>query len=430
MKREKIITAIKYWGQIFLLPIYWLSFFAPRNRKIWVFGSTFGRSFGGNPKYMYLYINQFKRDEIRPVWITHNKEILKMLKENNLEGYYYLSMKGILCCLIAKVYLFDNYAKDILFWVSGGAEKINLWHGTGNKKTNYDNKFDRVRHPRNKFEKFKYALRRISDEKPYHYTLATSQMMAPIFASAFAADIEHIIIEGYPRNDMLFDTDIKNVCLDIEKELLQYIKECKRNRNKFTIYMPTFRQSETLFFEVMDLQAFNEYLKTRKMIFFTKLHPKSKLKDKFSETVYSNIVNIGADVDPYTFLKKMDLLITDYSSIYSDFLMLNRPSVLFPYDFEEYSKDTRECYFEYDEYMPEIKAYTMQELMQHMDSVLEKDTYEEGRLQLRSKMFETADGYSSKRLYQKLREIIFAPEYDAEYEFQSMESQEKYTKSL
>jgi CDP-glycerol glycerophosphotransferase (TagB/SpsB family) len=115
---------------------------------------------------------------------------------------------------------------------------------------------------------------------------------------------------------------------------------------------------------------------------------------------------VDAEVDPYTFLKEIDLLITDYSSIYSDYLMLNRPSVLFPFDFEEYSQDTRECYFEYDEYMPETKAYNMQELMDSIDMVFENDLCSKGRLELRSRIFATADGHSSKRLYEKVRALI------------------------
>jgi CDP-glycerol glycerophosphotransferase (TagB/SpsB family) len=86
--------------------------------------------------------------------------------------------------------------------------------------------------------------------------------------------------------------------------------------------------------------------------------------------------------------------------------MLNRPSVLFPYDFEEYSQDTRECYFPYNEYMPEIKSNTMDELMKNIDLVLEKDSYKEGRIGLRDKIFAKADGKSSERLFEKIHDII------------------------
>ena len=110
-------------------------------------------------------------------------------------------------------------------------------------------------------------------------------------------------------------------------------------------------------------------------------------------------------MDPYTFLKEVDVLVTDYSSIYSDYLLLDRPSVLFPFDFEEYSKDTRECYFSYEEYMPEIKVYTMDELMTAIMAVLKEDTGARGRHELRDKIFETPDGNSCERLFGRIKEI-------------------------
>lgn len=403
---KKFINGIKYWVQILLIPLYWISFITPRSKKLWVFGSTFGNRFADNSRYFYLYVNQFKKSEVRAIWITHDKQIVKLLRDNGLEAYHYKSFMGIFYCLRGSVYIFDNYSKDISFWLSGGAVKVNLWHGSGNKKTNYDNKFDRVRHPKNNWERFQTALRRMSDEKPHHYTLATSPMMAKIFTSAFNTDMDHIIQEGYPRNDVLFPGDLKNIYTEEEQQILDYMQQKKKEGSKLILYMPTFRDSEKLFFEVMDLERFNCYLAQKNFIFLTKLHPKSKLKERFHRTEYSNIMNIDANVDPYTILMLADLLVTDYSSIYSDYLMLDRPSVLFPYDFEEYSKDTRECYFEYNDYMPEIKAYDMEQLMDDIDLVLKNDTYGEGRRELRNRIFATADGNSSARLYKRICKII------------------------
>lgn len=406
MQKKKMIEAIKYWSQVFLLPIYWLSFFIPKNKNIWLLGSSFGKRFADNPRYFYLYLNQYKKNEIRAIWITGDHTIVTLLQENGLEAYHRHSMKGIWYCLRSAVYIFDNYSKDISFWLSGGAKKVNLWHGSGNKKTNYDNKFDRVRHPRNNWERYKTALRRLSDEKPHHYTLATSPMMADIFTSAFNTDLSHIIVEGYPRNDVLFTNGFRNVYTMQEKKIIDYLNQCKNIGIKIVLYMPTFRDSEAMFFKVMNLERFNDYLLKQNMIFFTKLHPKSKLKKAFNQVDFSNIKNIDSSVDPYTILTYANLLVTDYSSIYSDYLMLNRPSVLFPYDFAEYTNDTRECYFEYDEYMPEIKAYNMDELMEYMNRVLIKDDYEESRMLLRNRIFKTADGHSSERLYDKINKIL------------------------
>lgn len=396
--------------ELLLLPVYWLSFLMPRNKKLWVVGSTFGNRWADNGRYFFLYLAKHQKENVTAVWITRKKEIAAFLTAQGYRAYYVRSLKGIWTCLRAKVYVYDNYTKDICFFTSGGAIHINLWHGSGNKKTNYDNKFDYLRHPRSKWEAIKNYPISMTNEKPVDYVIATSPMMQKIFMSAFRLEESHVIINGYPRNDVLFEKvpdayEIANVNTEAEQGVLNRMQAVKQEGNKILVYMPTFRASETKFFDVMDLVAFNEFLSKEKLFFFTKLHPKSKVKAKFEEIHYSNIINIDADADPYTFLKEVDLLVTDYSSIYSDYLLLDRPSVLFPFDFEEYSKDTRECYFSYEEYMPEIKVYTMDELMTAIVSVLKEDTGAEGRHDLRDKIFETVDGKSCERLFGKIKEI-------------------------
>lgn len=400
------LEKIKYWGQLFLLPLYLFSFISPRNNKIWVFGSTFGRRFSDNPKYLYLYLNQNWKNSIRPIWITRDKGIAKFLTINNYEAYYYLSIKGIFYSLIGKVYIFDNYSKDINFWTSGGALKVNLWHGVGNKKINYDNVFDKVRHPRNRWEYFKTFLRRMSDEKPSHYILATSSTMRDIFASAFRVDRSHIIEEGYPRNDYLLSDNIINLFLDKERECLAKINYLKCKGKIINLYMPTFRDSEIRFLDIMNLESFNEFLKVNNIIFVTKLHPKSKLKTVFERFQYSNIINLDAEMDPYIFLKLADILTTDYSSVYSDFMLLDRPVIAFQYDFDVYSKETREGYFDFDEYMPEVKAISMENLMSAMLMVLTTDMCKEKRKKSREMMFKSSAADACENISNKIIQII------------------------
>jgi len=409
MKRSQIAAGIKYWAQILILPIYWLSFLFPRNQKIWLFGSTFGSRFAENPKYLYLYVAQNQSDEVRAIWISHEQSIITMLQEKGYEAYYYHSIKGMWYCLRGGYYIFDNYSKDICFWLSGGAIKVNLWHGSGNKKTNYDNTFDKIRHPKNIWERFRTYLRRISDEKPYHYTLATSTPMAKIYTSAFRTDRKHILINGQPRNDMLFQEStvkIKEVLLPQEMNDRKKIEQYHIEGYQILAYIPTFRDSEKEFFKVMDLAVFNTFLKNKKYILVTKLHPKSKLKKEFEEIQYSNIVNIQAQTDIYSFLGMVDLLITDYSSIYTDFMLLNRPVVAFHFDYKLYCANTRDSYIPFDKYMPEIKVVTMEELIEEIPRVLKEDIQLERRKISRQRMFDDIEGGYSEKMYHMIRKII------------------------
>ena len=106
---------IKYWLQLFLLPVYGLSFLTFRRKDIWLFGSSFGNRYADNPRYLHRYVATEQVGQTRAIWISHKKEIVQFLNENGMEAYYYKSLKGIFYCLHAGVYIFDNYSKDISF---------------------------------------------------------------------------------------------------------------------------------------------------------------------------------------------------------------------------------------------------------------------------------------------------------------------------
>ncbi len=351
---SSVKLGLSYWMQLFLIPIYFLSFLIPRNPKLWLFGSTFGNRFADNPKYFYLYCNQFHKDRknggIRAVWITKQKEIVKLLRKNGYEVYYRYSLKGIWCCLRGKVYIFDNYSKDISFWLSGGAVKINLWHGIPLKKIQKDNCFDQVRNSKKWSDRWRYALRRMTDEKPSHYILTTSKKLISIFSSAFGT--KRVLTSGYPRNDSLLSEKISNLKtkqeIQDEKRLFKIYQQEKFE--KIIFYMPTFRDSEEKFFHIISFERLNRYLLENKYLLCVKLHPKSKLEKKFHELEKekSPIIVLHSEDDPYIFLKKADMLITDYSSIFFDYLYLNRPLVFFDYDKEEYLTHSRKFYFDYN----------------------------------------------------------------------------------
>lgn len=402
------MEGIKYWGQLLLLPVYGFSFLFPRNKNIWLFGSTFGKRFADNPRYFFLYCSQHRKEfGIRPIWISHEKEIVEFIGRNGYEAYYYHSLKGIWYALRGGVYFFDNYSKDINFWQSGRALKFNMWHGIPLKKIQADNVFDKVRHPKNGWDAFKSFPRRLSDEKSSHYVLTTSEFMKPIFESAFRT--QKVSTVGYPRIDGFAFHDIQNLYTGTEQQALEKIQKLSaQNSNvKILYYMPTFRDSETEFFDVMNLEGFNQFLKENHFVFCTKLHPKSKLRQQFQAIDGGNIINIDADTDPYVFIPVSDMLITDYSSIYFDYLFTDKPIVFFDYDLETYLKDSREMYFDYEEYTPGIKARNQKELEQAiLDMVNGFDGYRESRKALQRKIYDRVNVCTSGILAQEIQRIL------------------------
>ncbi|MFT4144607.1 MAG: CDP-glycerol glycerophosphotransferase family protein [Mobilitalea sp.] len=373
----------------------------PRSKKIWVFGSTFGRRFADNPKYFYLFLSQQHKNDIDAIWISKSREIVQHLNKNNYKACFLYSVKGIWYSLRAKVYLYDNYSKDICYLLSAGAKRINLWHGIPLKKIQKDNQFDKFRNPSNFKEKINRMPRRISDEKKSDYVLTTSKYLVQIFSSAFQTN--KVLVCGYPRNEELISNNIVNLPLRSENEFLELLNEKRKDVKKTIMYMPTFRETEYKFFDLVSVERLIDFLERQNMLLCVKLHPKSKLQKMFSLIQSEYILIADEQADPYPILKQMDVLITDYSSIYFDFLLTEKPVVFFPYDYEEYLAESRELYFDYEEFTPGRKVYNQEELEEALCVSIFDNT---GAKEITDRVFDGTVKNASETLYCRIRDIL------------------------
>ena len=86
-------------------------------------------------------------------------------------------------------------------------------------------------------------------------------------------------------------------------------------------------------------------------------------------------------------------------------MLLDRPAIAFQYDYGEYSQKTRDGYFDYEEYMPELHAKNMEELMDGIRKVLQEDAAKEKRAASRRKMFSSMEADGCRRLYERCRRL-------------------------
>ncbi|MCR4717855.1 MAG: CDP-glycerol glycerophosphotransferase family protein [Lachnospiraceae bacterium] len=429
---KSIKGLITYWGQLFYLPVNALAHLVPRDKNLWLFGSTFGRRFADNPRYFYSYICQhsiyasgkiqrqmlrhvskggsFIEDEncklIRPVWISADKDLVEYLKEHGYPACYSKSFKGKYYALRAGFYFYDNYSKDINYPLSGGAIKVNMWHGIPLKKIQHDNIHDSYRHPENKLQKLRNIPRNISDEKPEDYVLTTSNNLRSTFSSAFKTD--KVLTCGYPRVDSVKTDTIKCLLTPSEKIVKYKLSSMKKHHKgaKICLYIPTFRDSESKFFELVNMARLNAFLDDQNIILVVKAHMKSKLKEAFSRIEGERVLTIPANDDVSRFMLDSDLLITDYSSAYFDYLWIDKPIVFFDYDLREYLSDSREMYYDYNTVTPGYKASNLDELFEAVEDSLRFDIYKKERLALRKQMFDDDFETASTKLVEELSKLL------------------------
>ena len=83
-------------------------------------------------------------------------------------------------------------------------------------------------------------------------------------------------------------------------------------------------------------------------------------------------MNLESIIDVYPILTETHILITDYSSVYFDFLITKKPIIFYPFDLEYYSDPLqgRGLIFDYNEFTPGSKAYTINQLLDEIDYVI------------------------------------------------------------
>lgn len=366
-------------------PLYFFALLFPRKKKRWVFGS--GNSFSDNAKYLFLDVIENHKD-IDAVWVSKNKSIVKSLQEKKLPVYYIYSFKGINYLLSANIYCLANYpsiTKDISLpmWTMGQANYVQLWHGVGVKKVLFarDNDLttNRIKHPIKKYFWLPIVYNNLLQPDIF---LSTSKAMTKHFRRCFRLQ-GNVVSSDYPRctifNALKYNRYIENYA---DKYTLNVLSKIK-NYKKIFIYMPTFREENPNYLDDagINYKSLNQAMKEIDSFFIFKLHPWSKVALP-KDIIFNNILFLDSNVDIYPFLPKTDVLITDYSSIYYDYLLMpEKHTIFFDYDRDEYINE-RDFAFDYDEHTNGLKVKTFEELLEALktESYLQVDKNKDHQL--------------------------------------------------
>ena len=171
----------------------------------------------------------------------------------------------------------------------------------------------------------------------YTDVMATSRQVARVMQRSFDIPKEKIRIMGEPRCDVIFEAfDRENVTGKLFKD------EPLPEYDKLILYAPTYRRNKPVtFFPFEDFEAkeLEEFLEKNRTVLFIRTHSFETADASAFQSKRVRLFNEDKADDIMEYLSMFDLLITDYSSIYIDYLMLERPMVFLPYDLEEYEKE-------------------------------------------------------------------------------------------
>lgn len=374
---------IKFLCYPFFDLVYLLSTFVPRNKSKWIFGAWFGQKYADNSKYLFEYVLK-NHSEVEAIWIARNRKLVSQLNSAGYKSCYHLSFKGLYHIFTAKVAVMSTDKDDIgRPLISPRHLKVQLWHGVGYKKIMYDDTITGDLHKlptRVKFFFFPFL-------KPaYDMVISTSKETQRQFSGAFRLPPEKVPITGYPRNDIFFTE-----------------KASPQKKQKKILYAPTHRREgkgkhiQEILPAPQEYENLNALLKRIGADLYFRLH---YFDAQFLPPLenYSNI-SVSNHDDIQEVLLATDILITDYSSIYFDYLLLDRLIIFTPFDIEDYLQNDREFHFRYEEVTPGPIAKNWTETMRYIEEGIKTpDKYKEQRQKIRDMFFQYVDGNSSKRV--------------------------------
>ncbi len=399
IKIYKIARLLRIHPHFFFdLMIYHFSKFFKGNvdDNLIILGGNYSKFFGGNTKYLYKYLKENTDYEL--FWMSKSLKLNKELEKQGIHTIYAYSLKAIKMLRKARAVFITHGTIDILpIKYSPRTVHVQTWHGADIKiiGTNpYAAKYI--------YSKWAKLLRlKLRDHEYVDYLVSQSKDKRPleILSKAFRYPLERIIPTGYPRNDIFFSKN-KNL-----KEKLKKKYRIPNNINKVILYAPTFRPELNAKFPLNkeELIEINRLLLKYNFLFLMKGHIKEK---SISFKDLENIKTIGMETDTQEILYITDILITDYSSIYCDFLLLNRPVILFTYDYDKYISERGIYYDHLEEIAPGPLLYTGKELINAIKNISEIDEkYVSKRIELRNYFNAYIDGKSSERLLRFLKLI-------------------------
>ena len=317
---------------------------------IWLFSSTDNSHYNYNSRYLFEYVKE-NLPEITPLFVIIDSELRYSLSSKYGKQYFIEteSIQGIRQALSAGVWF---TSAGLPAYGTGLHKKrliINLWHGVPLKKI-------ALLDPNLK-KAARIYFKKIFSEN-YTCILTTSHELIPLMARSFAVSEDKIKVWGQPRNDGLFQ---KNDCREILGQLFPDLPEY----TKTVLYAPTFRdygQVQLFPFKDFDHKQLEAFLEEKNMLLFIRTH----VAEQGSAAPYlgKRIRFLGNEQaeDVTGILNIFDCLITDYSSIYIDYLLTDKPMIFLPYDRQQYL-DGRGMNFDYDDVTPGPKPETFNDFL-------------------------------------------------------------------
>lgn len=365
----------------------------------WVFGEWFGNRCCDNSLYFANYVAA-KHPEIPCVWIAKKEADVSQLDPS--VRVFTMGSPEAAEMISHAHFLFMNQGFGDFSeeqFIPGGPISVNFWHGVPWKKIGLDGS-----HNISPARKTYYAIQNKLLAADYY--LAPSEDYAAILASSCGANLSRIIKTGYPRNALLYNREEMAAC---RSDFLQYLSAkhpglCFQDAKLIT-YMPTFRDNtKTQFdFAAVKQERLSRVLEEHNAFIIQKAHFASGYAAEHSE---SSRILTENDYPSQKLLASSDILITDYSSCFFDFLLCDRPIIHYLYDYDYYKDADRGLYYDKEDVVGGAAVFNLDELVSAVERYLETPSLDhELRLERKKKYLPYENSESCAAIFDYLSKL-------------------------
>jgi CDP-glycerol glycerophosphotransferase (TagB/SpsB family) len=296
------------------------------------------------------------------------------------------------------------------------AHVIQMWHGVAFKRI----ELDKWRHETGRYRwlsgtamrRFRLFLYRFSGRVVRYAAVCSTSVFYrdEVFEPAFLS--RHFPITGYPRNGFAHKSQGKALDLawhNVDAQVKSRIMEWSDAGKRLILIVPTMRDSlkSPMQLDADSMQELDTFAATHGFEFLFKFHP----SERNAQGITGNHLHVCApNSDVYPLLPHCDALVTDYSSIYMDFLLLDRPVLFLITDGDSYLREDREVQFDPSSMMPGPRLTSWDELLNALVMTPSSDTNGLERARLRKMAFDAMDqSESTIRLLDFMRKQGWLP---------------------
>lgn len=360
--------------RLMFYPFSWL----PLNKRKLVFDNFGGRGYGDNPKYIAdELLKQDKNLDI--VWLTKDMSISV---PDGVRKVRYGSWRAFLEWSTAKIWV-DNIRNSDRPWKRKKQIYLQTWHGSYGVKL--------VEKDVESTLSTSYLVMAKYDGRISDGIISSCQLQTEQFKRSFWLDDNVEVLEyGLPRNDDFFHS-----------EKITHINQIVRDRYSISLdelvvlYMPTFRDDGSTKAYNLDydkiINSFQKFY-NKKVRVLIRFHP--NVDNTFFKNDDERLINVTDYPDPQDLMFAADIMISDYSSAPTDFMLLNRVVFLYMPDYEEYTK-LRPLNQDFNN-LPFIKCYTNLELVEQISRFSKIDYYKYANdYKLKNRQFD--DGNAARK---------------------------------